>query len=194
MTGQLIVLYGINNIGKSTQAKLLVEKLKQSGKNASYIKYPIYDLGPSGTIINEYLRQGNPWQLSAREAQILYALNRYQYQAELIQRLNNNEWIVAEDYTGTGMAWGSGAGVDLAFLEKVNQGLREPDLILWLDGQRFTSGIESGHKHENDDELINKVRQCHQSLADKYGWLKFEANQPIDDLNNQLWNEVAKLL
>ncbi len=194
MTGKLIVLYGINNIGKSTQAKLLVEKLKQFGKNASYIKYPIYDLGPSGTLINEYLRQGNPWQLSAREAQILYSLNRYQYQAELNQRLNNGEWIVAEDYTGTGMAWGSGAGVDLDFLEKVNQGLREPDLILWLDGQRFTSGIESGHKHENDDELINKVRQCHQFLANKYNWLKFEANQAIDDLNNQLWQEVAKIL
>ncbi len=194
MTGKLIVLYGINNIGKSTQAKLLVEKLKQSGKNASYIKYPIYDLGPSGILINEYLRQGNPWQLSAREAQILYALNRYQYQVELNQRLDDSEWIVAEDYTGTGMAWGSGAGVDLAFLEKVNQGLREPDLILWLDGQRFTSGIESGHKHENDNELINKVRQCHQNLANKYNWLKFEANQAIDDLNNQLWQEVAKIL
>jgi len=127
MAGKLIVLYGINNIGKSTQAKLLVEKLKQAGKDASYIKYPIYDLSPSGIMINEYLRQGNPWQLSAREAQILYSLNRYQYQAELVERLNANEWIVAEDYTGTGMAWGSGAGVDLAFLEKVNQGLREPD-------------------------------------------------------------------
>jgi len=139
------------------------------------------------------LRAGNPWQLSPREAQIIYALNRFQYQEELNRQLDAGQWIVAEDYVGTGLSWGWGAGVDLNFLELINQGLRQPDLALWLDGERFTSGIEAHHKHEEDEVLITKVRNCHRELAKRYGWLKFEANQSIEALNDELWQAVKAL-
>ena len=42
MRGKFIVLYGINNLGKTTQAKFLVEKLQSQGLRAEYVKYPIY--------------------------------------------------------------------------------------------------------------------------------------------------------
>ena len=119
MSGKLIVLYGINNIGKTTQAQLLVNRLQAAGYLASYLKYPLYELRPSGPLLNDYLRAGNPWKLSAREAQIIYALNRFQYQEELERELASGQWIVAEDYVGTGLAWGWGAGVDLDFLEAI---------------------------------------------------------------------------
>jgi len=193
MSGKLIVLYGINNLGKTTQAKLLVSRLQAAGYSASYLKYPLYDLVPSGPLLNDYLRAGNPWQLSPREAQIIYALNRFQYQEELNKQLAAGQWIVAEDYVGTGLSWGWGAGVDLDFLEFINQELRQPDLALWLDGERFTSGIEAHHKHEGDEELTAKVRNCHRELAKRYGWLQFEANQSIEALNNELWQAVKIL-
>ena len=40
--GKFIVLYGINNLGKTTQAKMLVDKLKLHGLEAEYLKYPVY--------------------------------------------------------------------------------------------------------------------------------------------------------
>ncbi len=193
MAGKLIVLYGINNLGKSTQAKLLVDRLRDAGYSTTYLKYPIYELAPSGPLLNAYLREGNPLQLSPREAQIIYALNRFQYQPELEKQLAAGEWIIAEDYTGTGLAWGWGAGAKLNFLEAINDGLLKPDLALWLDGQRFVSGIEQGHKHENNNQLMDKVRECHQQLAERYGWPRFDANQPIDNLNDQLWRAVQAL-
>ena len=42
--GKFIVIYGVNNLGKTTQANMLVQKLKASGLKAEYLKYPIYDL------------------------------------------------------------------------------------------------------------------------------------------------------
>jgi len=194
MSGKFIVLYGINNLGKTTQAKLLVNRLQAAGYSASYLKYPLYELAPSGLLLNDYLRAGNPWQLSPREAQIIYALNRFQYQGELDRQLAAGQWIVAEDYVGTGLSWGWGAGVDLDFLELINQGLHQPDLALWLDGERFSSGIEAHHKHEGDEELTAKVRNCHRELAKRYGWLRFEANQSIEALNDELWQAVKTLL
>ncbi len=64
--GKLIVFYGINNLGKSTQAELLVERIKQEGKKAQHIKYPIYELEPTGSMINRYLRQNNSDNLNHR--------------------------------------------------------------------------------------------------------------------------------
>ena len=49
--GIFIVLYGVNNLGKTTQAQLLVERLNKAGVQATYLKYPIYDIEPSGVLL-----------------------------------------------------------------------------------------------------------------------------------------------
>ncbi len=193
-SGKLIVLYGINNLGKSTQAKLLVERLKANGHRAEYLKYPIYDLNPSGVILNDYLRNGNPYQLSSKEAQIIYAMNRTQYQTELINKLEAGINIIAEDYKGTGIAWGLGAGVDEDFLKKINSHLVPEDLVFLFDGDRFRQAIENNHKHENNEDLMTKVRWAHLKLREEYGWLKINANDTIENIHEELWARISELL
>ncbi len=191
--GKLIVLYGINNLGKTTQAKLLVEKLKNNGYQAEYLKYAIYDLKPSGEILNSYLRNNNPYNLSPREAQTIQAINRTQYQDTLIAKLEAGINIVAEDYKGTGIAWGLGAGVDENYLKEINSHLIGEDLVFLFDGERFKKSIEDNHKHENDDDLMNKVRWAHLKLREEYGWIKINANLTIEEIHEQIWNETKKL-
>jgi thymidylate kinase len=193
MSGKLIALYGINNLGKSTQAKRLVERLAQEGKQAYYLKYPLYNLAPSGPLINSYLRNGNPHGLSPRESQIIYVMNRTQYDAALRARLASGEWIVVEDYVGTGVAWGVGTGVDEAFLQELNNHLLHEDLSLFMDGERFLDGKEEGHKHESDDALMAKVRETHQELATKQGWFMINANQSRDEVHEDIWKHVKRL-
>jgi len=192
--GKFIVFYGINNLGKSTQAKLLVERLKANGYQAEYLKYPIYDLAPSGLILNDYLRNANPHQLNAKEAQIIYALNRTQYQSELISKLKAGINVIAEDYKGTGIAWGLGAGVEEAFLKKVNSHLIIEDLVFLFDGERFRQAIENHHKHENDDDLMTKVRWAHLKLREEYGWWKINANLAIEEIHEEIWQSVRDLI
>jgi len=192
--GKLIVFYGINNLGKSTQAKLLVQRLKANGYQAEYLKYPIYDLEPSGAMLNDYLRNANPHNLHSREAQIIYAMNRTQYQSELIAKLKAGITIIAEDYKGTGIAWGLGAGVDEKFLKDINSHLVEEDLVFLFDGERFRQAIENNHKHENDEDLITKVRWAHLKLREEYGWWKINANLTIDEIHEQVWESVRELL
>ncbi|MFA5753854.1 MAG: dUTP diphosphatase [Patescibacteria group bacterium] len=192
--GKLIVLYGINNLGKSTQAKLLVERLKANGYQSEYLKYAIYSIPPSGEILNGYLRDGNPYDLSPRESQIIQALNRTQYQAELIAKLKAGINVVAEDYKGTGIAWGLGAGVDENFLKKINSHLVDEDLVFLFDGERFRQAIENNHKHENDDDLMNKVRWAHLKLREEYGWRKIDANRPIEEIHEEIWGQAKRLL
>ncbi len=186
-TGKLIVIYGINNLGKTTQAKILVEEIIKQGLNAEYLKYPLYNLAPSGTIINDYLRKGNSNNLSAREFQIIQILNRTQFQPILKQKLNSGINIVAEDYVGTGIAWGVGAGVNANFLSNLNSHLINPDLCFYFEGQRFLDALEKNHKHETDNELTLKVKKAHEILAKEFGWIKINANETIDEIHQKIW-------
>jgi len=192
--GKFIVFYGINNLGKSTQAEKLIERLRAEGKEAEYLKYAIYDLEPSGPILNDYLREGNPYDLSAREFQIFQAMNRTQYEPTLKEKLENGIIVIAEDYTGTGIAWGIGGGVDGEFLKKINSHLLKEDVAILFDGERFMEGVEAGHKHETNDGFTSKVRNIHLDLGKEYGWEKINANQDIDTIHEQIWNILSKKL
>jgi thymidylate kinase len=192
--GKLIVFYGTNNLGKSTQARLLIENLKKLKIKAEYLKYPIYDLKPSGKIINEYLRESNPHKLSAREAQIITSLNRTQYQEELKKKLEQGVNVIAEDYTGTGIAWGMGAGVDQSFLEEINSHLIKEDLAILFDGKRFKESIENNHRHEEDDNFAKKVREIHLNLAEKYNWEIIKANSSIEEIAEDIFEKIKKVL
>src|SRR3989338_8946250 len=93
MTGKLIVIYGGNNSGKTTQAKLLVDWLKKEGKKVTYLKYPIYD-SPTGKRINGILREGKEKNISETEFQELYYQNRKEYEPHL-KKINSD--LIQED-------------------------------------------------------------------------------------------------
>lgn len=193
-SGKLIVLYGINNLGKSTQAKLLVEKLQEEGYASEYLKYPVYDIVPSGPFLNSYLRESNPWSLSPREAQIIYALNRAQYEPVLLEKLRAGTIVVAEDYWGTGVAWGVGAGVPLDFMLELNSFVYREDIAVLFEGTRFSSGFEQEHLHETNNELMNKVDEVLHDLGKTHDWRLVNANGSIEEVQNSVWEIVKTIL
>ena len=193
-SGKLIVIYGSNNLGKTTQAKLLVEKLNQQGYKAEYLKYPIYDCKPTGPQINQILRGGKSQKISELELQGLYAQNRRDFQPQLKKKLKQGINIVAEDYIGTGLAWGVTKGADLTALEKQNQDLIKEDITILLDGRRFLDGKEKNHLHEQSDDWMTKNRQVHLDLAKKYNWQIVNANQTVEKVTQDIWQKVQPML
>lgn len=180
--GKFIVVYGMNNLGKTTMVNRLVDFLKSNNEDAVYLKYPIYGLEPTGPRINRYLREGNPENLNPATVQKIYSDNRRDFEPDLIKMINQGKCVVAEDYVGTGIAWGMIGGAKIEEMEKINSGLREADLSILLDGERFLTGIESGHKHESAGELWPKGRRIHLDLAKKYNWKIINANQTREEV------------
>ncbi|MFZ2300015.1 MAG: hypothetical protein WAW00_02695 [Candidatus Moraniibacteriota bacterium] len=195
--GKMITLYGINGIGKTTQVGLLVEFLQSVGKQASRLKYPIYDLGPEGPFIYKYLRDPGfrtNNELSTEALQGKYADNRKRYEEELKKRLAVGEWIVAEDYTGTGIAWGLTWGADLEYLEQINRNLLQPALNILMHGERFDTAIEAGHRNETADERIRICKNFHLLLGERYGWKQVVANQSVEKVSADIINIVKNIL
>ena len=190
--GKFIVVYGMNNLGKTTMVNGLVDFLKSNNKDTVYLKYPIYDLEPTGPRINHYLREGNPEGLNPATVQKIYSDNRRDFEPELVEMIDQGKCVVAEDYVGTGIAWGMIGGAKVEEMEKINNGLREADLSILLDGERFLTGIESGHKHESANELWPKGRQIHLDLAKKYDWKIVNANQIREKVLNDVLNFIKE--
>lgn len=173
---------------------MLVERLQEEGHAAEYLKYPVYDLEPSGTLINEYLREGNPHHLSAREIQLMYVWNREQYEPTLLKKLESGIHVVAEDYVGTGLAWGIGTGVDEQFMKYINAHLHKEDIAFLFDGARFTEATEGTHKHETNDELMEKVREIHARLGEEFGWNKINANETKEQIHEKIWERIRMIV
>lgn len=189
-----ITLYGINNIGKSTQAKRLVDRLKAEGRDAVYVKYPVYDTEPTGRYLNEFLRSGGAQTISEEELQMWFTLNRYQFQPTLQKWLAEGKIVVAEDYTGTGLAWGTVKGASTEWLENLNEGLVKEDLAILLDGERFGHAAEKEHIHESNDEFMKRSRQIHLELGEKYGWVKVPVEGNAEEVGQRVWALVEPSL
>lgn len=192
--GKFITLYGINNIGKSTQAKLLMSSLQKHGYKAVFLKYPIYDLEPTGPKLNTILRHEGEQKLSELELQTLFTQNRKDFESQLTALLDAGNIVVAEDYIGTGIAWGVAKGVPLETMEKLNEDLLREDLSILCVGPRHLSARETNHIHETNDDLVNSVEGVLQLLCKKYGWKTFVMKKRIQETADALWELVANFL
>lgn len=189
MRGKFITIYGVNNMGKSTHAKRLVARLNAAGRDAVYVKYPVYDMEPTGPFINQVLR-GGVQNISEQELQLWFALNRFQFEPQLKKWLEEGKIVVAEDYIGTGMAWGMAKGLSEEWVENVNQGLMKEDLAILIEGERIVAATEKGHVHEENNALIEKCYGKFQYLAEKYGWEKVQLQEKVEDTEELIWKKL----
>ena len=191
--GRFFVVYGSNNLGKTEQVRRLASRLINESRLVMVIKYPMYNLEPSGPEINIAIRgtkaQRNKY--SELDLQKLFAQNRRDFQPTLKAVLNSGVHVVAEDYTGTGIGWGMTRGIKLETLEKINADLIEPDKAILLDGERFLQGAEKRHRNEADDQKVwDKNREVYKRLARRYKWKTVKANKSIESIRNRVWDSV----
>ena len=189
-----IALYGTTNVGKTTQIEMLKEHCKKDGLRLWTQKYPVYDLVPTGPLIVEAIKHGNPKNLSAGEIQALMAKNRFDFQLELESLSATHHLVVAEMYTGTGIAYGIGDGVHKEVLLAINNGLIVPGTSILLDGKRFFESVEKGHRFEEDDAKTESIRRIHLDMAKEYGWFVVNADQTREAVHNEIWTHVSKIL
>lgn len=196
--GLFIVLYGANNVGKTTQIVMLTEALAKKKLDFLKIKYPLYNFEPTGPLVNTILRAPDTLdkEYSELEFQTLTAQNRKDFQPTLNLLLDAKINIIAEDYTGTGIAWGLVRGVHQERLDAINEGLIKPDLAILLDmEERYRGNIEAKHRNEDaGEEIWEKSRNIHRELAKKYGWEIVKADQTREKVHEDIMKLVEKYL
>ena len=134
--GLFVVLEGPDGSGKSLQAKLLDESLRERGLRV------IHSREPAGTVMGEQVRHivndPAPTPRGPKADVMLYTAARAQHVDEVIApALDRGEVVVCDRYYTSTMAYqGYGSGMDLELLRRIQtwatDGL-DPDLVVLLD-------------------------------------------------------------
>ena len=198
--GLFIVLEGPDKSGKSTQARLLVERLRAQG-------FPVeHTREPGGTSFAEEVRRillSTEHQVRPVAELLLYEASRAQHTDEKLRpALAAGAVVVCERYTlSTTVYQGYARGLDLKLIDTANRlatgGLR-PDLTFVFDipDSEFDAR-DTGRAH---DRLENEPAAFRRRVRDGYrkaksaGLVRLDGRQPIETLQTQMLAKLAPKL
>jgi dTMP kinase len=103
--GKFFVLEGGNAAGKTTQFKMLIERLTNAGHDVVTFDFPQYD-NESSYFVREYLagNYGKGGQVGPYTASVFFALDRFTAKEAIAQALSEGKVVLANRFTGSNMA------------------------------------------------------------------------------------------
>ena len=193
--GKLIVIEGTDGSGKSTQFRLLTQRLENENIAFQKIVFPQYS-EPSSALIRMYLGGEfgtNPSDVNAYAASSFYAVDRYASYKKAWEPENKRQeflkWLYEFEYD--------------------RLGLPRPDLTLYLDVPTdFTEQLlrhreQDTHTtadiHERNSAYLASCRRTGRAAAEYYGWTIISCTEngkmrSIEDIHEEIYRHVAACL
>lgn len=212
--GRFIVIEGLDGSGKTTQGKLLAERLRKEGKRVRELSFPCYG-EKSASLVEMYLGGelgSSPSDTNGYAASMLYAADRYiSYVTDWKKDVEDEDCIVLATRYTTANAYHQLSKLEksewegfLSWLydfEFSKIGLPRPDCVVLLSmNQEISSSnvksrsAETGQKmdiHEKDKEYLLRCRDAAYFAAEKDGWHIIECAPegvllPIQEINDKI--------
>jgi dTMP kinase len=168
--GYFITLEGIDGCGKSTQAKLLYQRLQTKGCRVLLTREP------GGTDLAEEIRRviltPGKEELDPMAEILLYAASRAQHVNRLIKpALEAGQVVISERFVHSSLAYqGYGLGRDLKLIRDINAlatGDIQPDLIFLLDSAPETSGKRVAKRSKLNGHDTDRIEMRGLSFQDR---------------------------
>ena len=219
--GKLIVIEGTDGSGKSTQFRLLTQRLEQENRAFQKIVFPQYS-EPSSALIRMYLGGEfgtNPSDVNAYAASAFYAVDRYaSYKKAWGKWYEQGGLVVSDRYTTSNAVHQASKEPEetrqdflkwLYDFEYDRLGLPRPDLTLYLDVPTdFTEKLlrhreQATHTtadiHERDTAYLAACRRSGRAAAEYYGWtiipcVRDGAMRSIEDIHEEIYRHVRNCL
>jgi dTMP kinase len=201
-SGVFVCFEGGEGSGKSTQARLLVERLQEDG----YAVRLTHEPGdtPVGQELRRIVLSPETGKLSPRTEALLYIADKAEHVEEVVQPgLDRGEVVVTDRYVDSTLAYqGGGRDLELADLEQVarwaTHGLRPHlTIVLDLEQQHGLSRFEGRDRIEMEPlEFLERARAAFLELAaaDPDHYLVIDARLGIDEIADQVLAAVRPLL
>ena len=220
--GKLIVFEGTDGSGKSTQFKLLCQRLQDRGTRFQKLVFPQYS-EPSSALLRMYLAGefgSHPSDVNPYAASTFYAVDRYAAWKKVWGEYYEAGGLVLSDRYTTSNAVHQGGKLEemdqpaffdwLFDFEYRKLGLPQPDMVVYLDmpteqSVRLLRSRESqthtkGDIHEVDTAYLALCRQTALRASEHYGWYRVSCVdeggniRPVEDIHAQIWGALEGLL
>ncbi len=222
-TGLFLCVEGSDGSGKSTQHKLLAERLAAEHVPILSVDFPRYGQ-PSAELVELYLHNefGDATKLDSRLASLPYAIDRLAASPEITQALVAGTCVLADRFTSSNMAH-QGAKFSakvqrvsffkwLARLEYSIMGIPEPDyhFILHIPAKAAQERVlrraaqNDGHTldaHELDLDHLNRAEEAYLDLAhtfpSRFGLIECmdgKRARTSREIHEEIWLKVKELI
>ena len=221
MTGKLIIIDGTDGSGKTTQAEILIQKLKTEGYEVETADFPQYNTKSSGLVEN-YLegKYGEVDDVDAKVASIFYAADRYDASFKIRKWIDDGKIVISNRYVSANMGH-QGTKIEneierkklfdwLYELEYDIFKIPKPDLNIILHVPASVSQ-KLAQKREREDwkgkkKDIHQENLAHLKLAEKayldmvdthdnFELIECVNDQKMlsrEDISKMIWNKVEK--
>lgn len=197
MKGKFIVFEGIDGSGKSTQAKILADKLVAQGINT------ILTFEPTFSFYGSKLRDSfTTKRLSLEEELELFVLDRREHIKHLIKpAIEEGYTIVLDRYYYSTVAYQGARGADIEKIKDMHKDfLIEPDaaFILQLPVGIAISRIEENRKDGTNtfekENYLKKVSDIFNNYFSGSNIYYINSNKDVNSLERSIWEIVSTII
>ena len=191
--GTFICIEGLDGSGKTTQTKLLAQKLRKS-HSAVYTAEP--SRGNIGTFIRESCLYGEKRLSSVVEA-LLFAADRVEHvENEVLPALHQGKLVISDRYLYSSLAYQGATGLSLEWIETINAHALRPDLAVFIDVDPKTAihRLKPNKSVMENMETQRKVRKIYLEFVEKGLLTKINGDQPKKEVAQELCAVVTKFL
>jgi dTMP kinase len=186
-----IVFEGIDRCGKTTQSRLLTQRLVDHDFDAEWLSFP--DRRTSiGQIIHDYLT--NKIELDDHAVHLLFAANRWERQTYIKKRLAEGAILVCDRYWYSGVAFTAAKETmrdEIEWCKHPDEGLVEPAIVFYLKMPSIASDRNGfGEERYEKVEFLDKVTavyEKHLFNTTKFAVEWVDASKPISEIQDKLW-------
>ncbi len=200
--GRFITFEGGEGAGKSTQVRILAERLRGAGLEVVATREP--GGSPGGEAIRALLVNGDPDRWSAvSETLLMYAARRDHIERTIRPALERGAWVISDRFADSTRAYqGAGGGVAHGLVQALEtfalEGTR-PDLTLVLDLPVAVGLERAGLRGGGEARFEAKGVDFHQRLRDGFlaiaeaepnRCVVLDAGQPPEAVSDAVWSAV----
>lgn len=190
MRGKFIVFEGADGVGKTTQARILADRL-----GAHLTREP--GATPLGLRLREILSDPN-FEKTPEVEVLLMAADRSAHISDVIvPKVEAGTHVVSDRHVGSSFAYqGYGRGVLMESITTINMFATlsvTPDLVIYLDAPRHVE-FECPDWFEQDEPLLERVTDGYRKLAKDLRWSRVDGDADIETVTGRVDAVVKSVL
>lgn len=186
--GLFVVLEGIDGSGKTLQAELIASKLEQIGIKAFPTQEPRKDVD-TGDLCRKYLSDED--SIVEVDALIFAADRIEHYYLEVLPKLQAGYVVVSDRYVLSSMVYQHFSGVDLNWIQTINQYAPPADLSFYLSvdidnalDRVLTADRDTIEKFEKTS-ILQEIDSLYHKYIPEF-LTKVDANRPPEEIADEL--------
>ena len=191
--GAFIVIEGLDGSGKTTQARLLVEKLRQSHR-AVYTAEP--SRGKIGTFIRERCLYGEKRLTTTVEA-LLFAADRIEHvENEIKPAMAQGILVICDRYFYSSLAYQGSSDLSIDWIAEINRYALKPNFAVFIDvtPEKVLQRLSRRKSVMENLETQRKVREIYLKYVAKGDLTRINGDKPLEEVRKELSTVVLKFL